>query len=102
MPSWRDVLKIHPACELFDPLPPDELRALGEDIKKSGLWEKIKYIDTIGDCDSRDFVVVDGQNRLDAMEMVGMQVIDDRRVNWDYFEDVSLPTDADVIAYVIS
>jgi len=24
--SWRDVLKIHPACELFSALPADELR----------------------------------------------------------------------------
>jgi hypothetical protein len=26
--GWRDVLKVHPACELFPPLPPDELKAL--------------------------------------------------------------------------
>jgi hypothetical protein len=31
-PSWRDVLPVHPAAELFEPLSPDELRALGEDI----------------------------------------------------------------------
>jgi hypothetical protein len=30
-PAWRDVLPIHPACELFPPMSPDELRALGEE-----------------------------------------------------------------------
>jgi hypothetical protein len=35
--SWRDVQPIHPAAELFPLMAPDELRALGEDIKKNGL-----------------------------------------------------------------
>jgi hypothetical protein len=34
--GWRDVLPIHPAAELFPLMAPDELRALGADIKKSG------------------------------------------------------------------
>jgi hypothetical protein len=37
MPSWRDVLKIHPACELFPLMSQAELKELGEDIKKNGL-----------------------------------------------------------------
>ena len=40
-PFWRDVLSIHPACELFPPMSPDELRALGEDIKTNGLTSPI-------------------------------------------------------------
>jgi hypothetical protein len=32
MPSWRDVLKIHPACELFPLMSQAELKELGEDI----------------------------------------------------------------------
>src|SRR5262249_61366782 len=39
--SWRDVLPIHPAAELFPPMSPDELRALGEDIRKNGLTSPI-------------------------------------------------------------
>jgi hypothetical protein len=31
--SWRDVLPVHPACEMFPAMSPDELRALGEDIR---------------------------------------------------------------------
>ncbi len=30
----RQLLRIHPACELFPLLPDDELRTLGEDIRK--------------------------------------------------------------------
>ena len=36
-PSWRDTLEIHPAAELFPPMSPDELKALGEDINKARL-----------------------------------------------------------------
>jgi hypothetical protein len=38
---WRDVLKVHPAAELFPPMSPDELQALGEDIKANGLTAPI-------------------------------------------------------------
>jgi len=38
---WRDVLQIHPAAELFPLMTPDELHALGEDIKKNGLTSPI-------------------------------------------------------------
>ena len=34
--SWRDRLRVHAACVLFPELSPDELRDLGEDIKRRG------------------------------------------------------------------
>ena len=43
--SWRDVLLIHPAADLFPRMSEPELRALGEDIKKQGLRDKIKIIE---------------------------------------------------------
>lgn len=37
MASWRDVLPVHPAAELFPALSPEELRELGANIKQRGL-----------------------------------------------------------------
>ena len=39
--SWRDVLPIHPAANLFPDMTSDELRTLGEDIVKNGLTSAI-------------------------------------------------------------
>jgi hypothetical protein len=38
---WRDLLPVHPAGELFPLMSPDELRALGKDIKTNGLRHPI-------------------------------------------------------------
>jgi hypothetical protein len=63
--SWRDVLRVHPAAELFPSMSTDELRALGEDIKKNGLREGVAIIDD---------QLLDGRSRLDAMETVGIKL----------------------------
>jgi hypothetical protein len=42
-PCWRELLKIHPAAELFPLLAADELRALGEDIKTHGMRMPIVF-----------------------------------------------------------
>jgi hypothetical protein len=66
-PSWRDVLPIHPAAELFPRMSEDELRALGEDIVKNGLNTSIALWrgDPKGQAQ-----LLDGRNRLDALELV--------------------------------
>jgi hypothetical protein len=63
-PSWRDHLKIHPAAELFPLMSEPELRELGEDIKTNGLLSPIAIYDG---------ALVDGRNRLDAIELVGLK-----------------------------
>jgi hypothetical protein len=73
--SWRDTIKIHPACHAFPALSPEELRALGEDIKANGLKHPIVlwaggHYDDGGEV--LDAVLLDGKNRLDAMELVGL------------------------------
>jgi hypothetical protein len=35
--SWRDHIKVHPAADLFPMMSDEELKALGERIKKNGM-----------------------------------------------------------------
>jgi hypothetical protein len=65
--SWRDTIQVHPAADLFPLMNTDELRELGADIRKHGgllspiaLWRP--------NFDEPE-VVVDGRNRLDALEL---------------------------------
>jgi hypothetical protein len=64
--SWRSTLPIHPAAELFPRMSPDELRALGEDIVKTGLKSPI----VLWRRDSKSQPsLLDGISRLDAIEI---------------------------------
>ena len=84
--SWRDFIKIHPAADLFPMMSPDELKVLGEDIQKNGLNSQIVLWcrdecpkDKRGRCDpglanTEDISLIDGRNRLDAMEAVGLRI----------------------------
>jgi hypothetical protein len=71
-PKWRDVLTIHPAAELFPRMTPDELRALGDDIKKNGLHVPVALWRGHAEDGDTKMYVIDGVNRLDAMETVGI------------------------------
>jgi hypothetical protein len=63
--SWRDHLKVHPAAELFPRMSENELRALGEDIKKNGLAHPI----ALWRADpNAQLQLLDGRNRLDGIE----------------------------------
>src|SRR5262245_18832841 len=72
--SWRDTIKIHPAADLFPMMSDDELVALGEDIKRNGLITPIAII-----IENDSPVLVDGRNRLDAMERAGLEISIERR-----------------------
>jgi hypothetical protein len=74
---WREVLPVHAAAELFPPMSPDELRALGEGIKKNGLQEPITL--WFPDHESNKPQLLDGRNRLDAMEVIGIPIV---REDW--------------------
>jgi len=71
--SWRDALPIHPAAELVPMMSPDELRALGEDIKKNGLRDSTAIVVFKEEKHFRP-VLLDGRNRLAAMEAVGIAI----------------------------
>jgi len=110
--SWRDVLPVHPAADLFPLMSESELRELGEDIKKNGLREPIAIHHSRGvDSKKKDCRLLDGRNRLDAMELVGIEfemswVECDGRHYWDMGDTEGLPNPVvrtdDPYAYVIS
>jgi N6-adenosine-specific RNA methylase IME4 len=66
---WRDVLPIHPAAEMFPLMSQDELRELGEDIEKYGLKSRVTFW---AEKPGEEKFLLDGRNRLDAMEMAGL------------------------------
>src|ERR1700689_5427230 len=67
--SWRDFLTVHPAAEKWPLLAEAELRALGEDIKANGLRVPI----VLHNAGTRGMFLIDGRNRLDAMELIGVE-----------------------------
>jgi hypothetical protein len=68
--SWRDILPVHPAAETYPLLEHDDLMELGRDIQANGLRVPIVLFQT----KSRWFLL-DGRNRLDSMEAVGLHVV---------------------------
>jgi ParB-like nuclease family protein len=101
-PSWRDVLPIHPAAELFPLMSADELRALAEDIRQTGLTQPIILWRANKKATAQ---LLDGRNRLDAIEIViGGPVI----ISSDGKNDAGVPvlwadpSITDPYAYVIS
>lgn len=87
--SWRDHIKVHPAAELFPAIEDEtELRKLGEDIEKNGLQQPIVLWATGDQKNPGEFVVLDGRNRLNAMELVHGSIIDKEFIgNSRYFLD---------------
>jgi ParB-like chromosome segregation protein Spo0J len=98
--TWRDVLPVHPAAELFPALSDDELRALGKDIEEHGIQRPVTLIE-----DGSGWMLLDGRNRLDAMELVGIQVVSDDVTTGFPLRDIRhmiLPATTDATAYVVS
>jgi hypothetical protein len=71
--SWRDVIKVHPAAELFPRMGEAELAALATDIKKHGLQVPVTLWSP---GDGQPNFLVDGRDRLDASELAGIKTID--------------------------
>jgi hypothetical protein len=60
--DWRAHVRVHPAADLLPLLPPEELRALADDISANGLLSF-----AVAD---KDGVLLDGRNRLDALALL--------------------------------
>jgi hypothetical protein len=105
--SWRDLIKAHPAAELFPRPSDEELRALGEDIKQHGLTSPITIFAELlqpGDLSSGfKYSLLDGISRLDAMEKASVPFRLVHGKDWDW--RLELPDTAngnDSIATVVA
>jgi ParB-like chromosome segregation protein Spo0J len=87
MKSWRAVLPIHPAAELFPLMSPAELKKLGEDIKQNGLRNPCRLIED----EDGQVVLIDGRNRLDALELIGEEIILNNSVIFERVPLISTP-----------
>jgi ParB-like nuclease domain len=106
--GWRDHIKVHPAADLFPMASDEELKHLADDIRKNGMLNPITVITG----DDGEWVLVDGRNRLAAVEQFSDErVLDDDGnviLNSKYIEvenlDVSYEgiTDFDPYGFVIS
>jgi hypothetical protein len=79
--SWRDVYRVHPAAELFPMLSDDKWRELADDIKENKLKEPIVLwakgapdFDDKKHCYKNEIYLLDGRNRLAALELAGIPV----------------------------
>jgi hypothetical protein len=76
--GWRQFLRIHPACNALPLLSPNELRELADDIKRNGPQQPILVVanDPYGDRTKvANLTLIDGRNRLDALELLGRRVV---------------------------
>lgn len=71
--NWREVLPIHSAAQLLPRMTERELRELGEDIKARGLLQPISIFQELVRGKAFRYSLLDGVNRLDAMELVGIK-----------------------------
>jgi hypothetical protein len=86
--SWRDLMPVHPAANIFPMMSDDELVALGEDIRKNGLEVPIAIL-----FDNEKPVLLDGRNRLAAMERVGVCLDDVAKLGCDHGRWFSVVTE---------
>jgi hypothetical protein len=96
---WREVLKIHPAAELFPLMSPDELATLAKDIKVHGLKIPVVFWKSKG-----QRYLLDGRNRLDALQINGGlgHPVFDHQTGCSNFDFVTVPNNTDPYQYVIS
>ena len=93
---WRGVLPVHDACDLLPPMTESELRELGEDIKRHDLHTPVVIFT---DQDGTEWLL-DGRNRLNAMEIVGLPIVIEGELNPDIVHNIS--GNIDPFAWVLS
>jgi hypothetical protein len=95
--TWRNHLRVHPAADLLPRMSAVELQELADDIEKNGL--RVRVV-TFSDDDGIQYLL-DGRNRLDALELLGRPIFDALgHRNYSFFGDRQY--DLDPYDYVIS
>jgi hypothetical protein len=97
--SWRDHIAIHPAADVFPLLDKKELRALADDIRRHGLKEPVT---TIIDSKTGKEVLLDGRNRLDALELLGSRLFEPDGSSVSAYFGSCILMGQDPVSYVIS
>ena len=96
--TWSSVLPIHPAADLFPHMSDPELAALADDIKRNDQQVEIAiFVDENG-----VEKLLDGRNRLDAMERIGIPIIKDGELNRDAVRTIEISGNIDPYKYVLS
>ena len=72
--TWRDKYRVHPFADKFPLMGDDELATLGADIVANGLKHPIIFWDTNKGTPEFQRFLIDGRNRLEAMERVGLDL----------------------------
>lgn len=71
MSEWRKKLSVHPAADCLPMMSAPEIKALAADIKANGLLNKI---DLVVQPHNEDDMLLDGRNRMEAMELLGKKL----------------------------
>jgi hypothetical protein len=80
--SWRDVLPVHPAANLSPQWSHDALVELGKNINTNGLQVPlVLWAKTPKDAEDGKLYLLDGRSRLTAMEMAGIEVVKQGKLN---------------------
>jgi hypothetical protein len=75
--NWRSFLAVHPAAKAFPLLSEKELAELAEDIERNGL--RADFVLWRPD-DKTEPVLIDGRNRLDALDQIGQLDVSQRQL----------------------
>lgn len=96
--GWRDIVQIHPAADVFPLMNDGDLAELAADIKANGLQNPVLLSRAGTDAP----LLIDGRNRLDAMEDAGIPLITlDGRLNRSYTRTVTVPPGTTTVADLV-
>jgi hypothetical protein len=96
--QWRAILPVHPAAELLPRMTVTELKELGADIAANGLHTPIILLKDENGSEQ----LLDGVNRLDAMEQAGIEVVKDGRLDYDRVLHQHVHGNTDAYRFVLS